>query len=68
MPGGIPFEPDWVMQALGMTTLPPNNQYSVKIDEDAHLRLSRPSTTPNGCRWSSKSSSTATRRPVTSRR
>ena len=33
LPGGIPFEPDWVMQALGMTTLPPTNQYSVKTDE-----------------------------------
>ena len=45
LPAGIAFEPDWVMQALGMTTLPPDNQpglppgtptnrYSVKIDDN----------------------------------
>lgn len=27
LPGGIPFDPDWVMQAFGMTVLPPANPY-----------------------------------------
>lgn len=27
MPGGIPFEPEWVMQALGMKTFPLTNEY-----------------------------------------
>ena len=37
------------MQALGMTTLPPNNQYSVKIDDSERTyTLSWPATTPNG--------------------
>lgn len=27
MPGGIPFEPEWVMQALGMKTFSPTEQY-----------------------------------------
>lgn len=49
IPGGIPFEPDWVMQALGMTTLPPGNQYAVRPDEKARTyTLSWPATTPNG--------------------
>lgn len=49
IPGGIPFEPDWVMQALGMTTLPPNNQYSVKPDDKARTyTLSWPAVTPGG--------------------
>ncbi|MBX9584136.1 MAG: IgGFc-binding protein [Gemmataceae bacterium] len=30
LPGGIKFDPDWVMQALGMTTLPPDGQYTAK--------------------------------------
>lgn len=33
MPGGLPFEPDWVMQALGMTVYPPTNRYEVSINE-----------------------------------
>lgn len=49
LPGGIPFEPDWVMQALGMSTLPPNNQYSVKIDDPKRTyTLSWPAVTPGG--------------------
>ncbi len=49
LPDGIAFEPDWVMQALGMTMLQPNNQYSVKIDDTKRTyTLSWPSTTPNG--------------------
>ena len=27
LPGGIPFDPDWVMQALGMMTFPPDLPY-----------------------------------------
>jgi hypothetical protein len=27
LPGGVPFDPDWVMQALGMVTLPENANY-----------------------------------------
>lgn len=49
LPGGIPFEPDWVMQALGMTALAPTNQYSVRIDDKARTYiLSWPAVTPNG--------------------
>jgi hypothetical protein len=50
IPGGIPFEPDWVMQALGMTTLPPTNQYTAP-DPDQKARtftLRWPSVTPSG--------------------
>ena len=49
IPGGIPFEPDWVMQALGMTTLPPNNQYTAGVDQKARTyTLSWPAVTPGG--------------------
>lgn len=50
LPGGIPFEPDWVMQALGMTTLPPNNQYTApEPDQKARTYTLRwPTTMPNG--------------------
>lgn len=63
LPGGIPFEPDWVMQALGMTTFSPNNQYeeipvrgssssllqTVPIDEKERTYTLRwPATTPGG--------------------
>ena len=49
IPGGIPFEPDWVMQALGMSVLPPNNQYAVKTDDRQRTyTLSWPTTLPNG--------------------
>lgn len=49
VPGGIPFEPDWVMQALGMTTLPPGNQYTVRPDDKAQTyTLSWPATMPSG--------------------
>jgi hypothetical protein len=47
LPGGLPFEPNWVMQALGMTTLPPNAQYTVSIDQKARTyTLSWPAVTP----------------------
>jgi len=49
LPGGIPFESDWVMQALGMTTLPPAAAYNVTInDRDRTYTLSWPATTPSG--------------------
>src|SRR5207237_6664367 len=49
VPGGIPFEPDWVMQALGMTTFPPTHQYKVEPnDRDRTYTLSWSATTPNG--------------------
>lgn len=39
IPGGIPFEPDWVMQALGMVTLPPTNAYErLPVATDARGR------------------------------
>jgi hypothetical protein len=60
LPGGIPFEPDWVMQALGMATFPPpddrpdlppgtpTNRYTVTPDDKAHTyTLSWPAVTPN---------------------
>ena len=49
IPGGIPFEPDWVMQALGMTTFPPTAQYSVKPSEkDRTYTLYWTASTPSG--------------------
>ena len=49
MPGGLPFEPDWVMQSLGMVNFPSTNQYSVAINErDRTYTLSWTSATPNG--------------------
>jgi hypothetical protein len=49
LPGGLPFEPDWVMQALGMTALPPDNRYEVKIDDKARTyTLFWPAVMPSG--------------------
>ncbi|AWM35960.1 hypothetical protein GobsT_62980 [Gemmata obscuriglobus] len=49
LPGGVPFEPEWVMQALGMATFSPNNRYEVKPDPKVGTyTLSWPATTPNG--------------------
>lgn len=49
IPGGIPFEPDWVMQALGMATFGPNNQYTPHVDQTARTYTLRwPATLPNG--------------------
>lgn len=49
LPGNLPFEPDWVMQALGMTTFPPHLPYSVRTDErERTYILSWPATTPAG--------------------
>lgn len=50
IPGGVPFEPEWVLQTLGMAHLPATNQYApVKLDANARTyTLSWPATTPNG--------------------
>jgi hypothetical protein len=49
MPAGMPFEPDWVMQVIGMTTLPPGGEYVVTTnDKDRTYTLSWPSRTPQG--------------------
>lgn len=49
LPGGIPFDSDWVMQALGMTLLPPAAAYNVAInDRERTYTLSWPATTPSG--------------------
>jgi hypothetical protein len=49
LPGGIPFEPDWVLQALGMLPLPANNRYTARVDQKSRTyTLSWPATLPNG--------------------
>ncbi|MFO0805975.1 MAG: hypothetical protein U0791_22955 [Gemmataceae bacterium] len=49
MPGGIPFEPEWVMQALGMVQFPSTNQYAVSVnDRDRSYLLSWTAPTPGG--------------------
>jgi len=49
LPGNIPFESDWVMQALGMTTFPPNPQYTARNDDrERTFVLSWPAVAPNG--------------------
>lgn len=49
IPGGIPFEPEWVMQAFGMAHFPPTNQYSSKLNvRDGTYHLSWPAVTPTG--------------------
>jgi hypothetical protein len=49
LPGGLPFEPDWVMQALGMTRLPPNVSFTLLPDQKARTYALRwRATTPNG--------------------
>jgi len=51
IPGGLPFEPDWVMQALGMAKLPEGAPYEVKIDErERTYVLGWDAVTPNGVR------------------
>lgn len=48
-PGGLQFEPDWVMQALGMTVFPSNPRYEVTPNErDRTYTLSWSATTPSG--------------------
>ena len=49
MPGGIPFEPEWVMQALGMVNFPSTHQYAVATnDRERTYTLSWTSPTPGG--------------------
>jgi hypothetical protein len=49
LPGGVPFEPDWVMQALGMTTFPTNQAYTVRTEErERNYVLAWQTTTPAG--------------------
>ena len=49
IPGGIPFEPEWVMQTLGMARFPATDQYKVQPDNrNRTYTLSWPATTPNG--------------------
>jgi hypothetical protein len=48
-PQAPPFEPDWVMQALGMTALAQNNQYTVTPDQQHRTYiLSWRAVVPNG--------------------
>jgi hypothetical protein len=50
LPGGIPFEPEWVMQALGMHIFPPNLRYNepaINTSERTYT-LSWHATTPSG--------------------
>jgi hypothetical protein len=50
LPPGIVFEPDWVLQTLGMMPLPPGNQYSAPPPDQKNrtYMLSWPATLPNG--------------------
>ena len=56
LPMGVQFDPDWVMQALGMVRFPaprpggqPDQQYDVRIDEREHVYvLNWPAVTPSG--------------------
>jgi hypothetical protein len=49
LPAGLQFEPDWVLQALGMTPFPATNQYKVTPSErDRTYTLSWSATTPSG--------------------
>jgi hypothetical protein len=52
MPGGMPFEPDWVMQALGMHTFPDPKKFSYAVPKlnpsDRTYTLSWQATTPSG--------------------
>jgi len=49
IPGNMPVDPDWIMQALGMTTFPTSLPYTSTMDERTRTyTLSWPTTTPNG--------------------
>lgn len=45
LPGGIPFDPDWVMQALGMTALDPAAPYE-QVDHARLPHMERPKLRP----------------------
>ncbi len=45
----FPFEPDWVMQAVGMVRFPEDNKYDVKVDQERRVYvLSWEARTPQG--------------------
>ena len=49
LPGNVPFEPEWVMQALGMTHLPKGADYRVEVDDKTRsYRLIWSAKTPGG--------------------
>ncbi len=49
MPGGLPFEPDWVMLALGLAPLPPAGNYDVLANERERTHtLGWSAVSPNG--------------------
>ena len=49
LPEEMPFEPEWVMQALGMAHLPPGGQYHTDVDARARTyKLSWPAKLPSG--------------------
>lgn len=49
LPAGMPFEPDWVMQVVGMTKLDPGANYVVSTnDRERTYSLSWPARTPQG--------------------
>jgi hypothetical protein len=49
MPGGLPFEPEWVMQSLGMVHFPSTHQYDVaKNERERTYTLSWTAQTPGG--------------------
>lgn len=49
LPAGMPFEPEWVMQVVGMTKLPSGPDYVVQTNEKERTYvLSWPSRTPQG--------------------
>ena len=50
LPGNIPFEPDWVLQALGLANYPTTAPYeAVRVDERARTyTLTWTTTTPSG--------------------
>ena len=49
LPGNMPFEPEWVMQALGMTHFPAELDYRVEVDERTRTyKLHWPAKTPGG--------------------
>jgi len=49
LPAGMPFEPDWVMQVVGMTTLPPGMNYTVTPNQkERTYTLAWSARTPQG--------------------
>lgn len=49
LPAGMPFEPDWVMQVVGMTTLPAGENYTITTNEkERTYSLAWSARTPQG--------------------